>query len=321
MVVVDPMIVSPADVVEGFCVGCEKKIKRVWWIQGLAGFMGGFWVGLAGHVATIMGGSVGAYFQYVVDPTGTDAKAHAAASGMQLLMYMLFFPFGLVIIVLTASDLFTAGVMYFFISTVRGRVPWYHLFIHWTATTILNCLGAVFAAFILSYCGGGFSDLTKEYLFSLCAKKVTKLQYHEIFFRGIGCNIVVCITVFVYNACRDSAGKLIALWMGVMCFGLGGFEHIVANMYTIPTGLMMGWGGGKEVGEMFYKNWLMTWLGNVVGGLLFVGVVQWAATKPELDERDQKKQEDKVRNLSQDVEMGIPQKVVEPTRDTSDDTQ
>lgn len=316
MVVVDPMIVSPADVIESFCVGCEKKIKRVWWIQGIQGFMGGFWVALAGHVATIMGGSVGAYFQYMADPTGNDPKAKAAASGMQLLMYMLFFPFGLVCIVLTAADLFTAGVMYFFVATVRGRVPWYHLFIHWTVTTIMNCVGAVCTGFLLSFAGGGFNELTKSYLFGLCDKKVTNVEYYQIFFRGIGCNIIVCVTVFCYNACRDTAGRLIALWMGICCFGLGGFEHIVANMYTIPVGLMFGWGGGKQVGEMFYKNWLMTWLGNVVGGLLFVGVVQWAVTKPELDERDKKKQEEEVRKLSQaDIEMGMAQKVVESFRE------
>jgi formate transporter len=69
-------------------------------------------------------------------------------------------------------------------------------------------------------------------------------------------------------------GKVIGMWMPVLIFFYMGFEHSVVNMFLFPSGLMLG--GDFSVGDYLLWNEIPTVIGNLVGGLLFVGLALYA---------------------------------------------
>ena len=91
----------------------------------------------------------------------------------------------------------------------------------------------------------------------------------EAIIRAILCNILVCLAVWVAMGSTSLGGKAIAVFAPVMLFVLCGFEHSVANMYFIPTGLFLGADG--DVGTFLLNNLLPVTIGNLIGGSLIVG--------------------------------------------------
>ncbi|WP_226373885.1 formate/nitrite transporter family protein [Citrifermentans bemidjiense] len=94
------------------------------------------------------------------------------------------------------------------------------------------------------------------------------------------CNWLVCLAVFMATAARDVTGKLLACYLPIMAFVASGFEHSIANMYFIPTGLLLARAQGREVPGLtwtacFRDNLLPVTLGNILGGVLFVAFAYW----------------------------------------------
>merc|ERR1712224_896656 len=88
------------------------------------------------------------------------------------------------------------------------------------------------------------------------------------FVKGIGCNWMVCMAVFLSGQAQDMAGKMVGIWFPISCFVAIGFEHIPANMYMIPLGLLAG--ADVTIWEVFWKNFVPTTLGNIFAGSIIV---------------------------------------------------
>lgn len=80
--------------------------------------------------------------------------------------------------------------------------------------------------------------------------------------------VIVCMGAWLHFAAKNTTGRMLAIWFPVMIFILNGFQHLVANMFVIPAGILAGanitWG-------QFFFNMIPVFLGNVVGGASFVG--------------------------------------------------
>ena len=112
------------------------------------------------------------------------------------------------------------------------------------------------------------------------------MTFSDAFIRGILCNFLVCIAVWMAFAAKDVVGKIVGLFFPIMFFVLSGFEHSVANMYFVSAGLFAS-GNSAYVaaaaadpsvltwGAFFVKNLLPVTLGNIVGGSILVGVPYW----------------------------------------------
>ena len=98
--------------------------------------------------------------------------------------------------------------------------------------------------------------------------------------KGILCNILVCMAVWCSFAADELAGKVLALWLPVMLFIIGGFEHCVANMYFIPAGMIATsvYGiaaDGLSLFGYFVTNLIPVTLGNIIGGAICVGAMYY----------------------------------------------
>ncbi|MEJ3750420.1 formate/nitrite transporter family protein [Actinomycetes bacterium KLBMP 9797] len=95
-----------------------------------------------------------------------------------------------------------------------------------------------------------------------------------LFIRGVLCNWMVSTGVVAAMMSTSVSGKVIGMWMPILVFFYMGFEHSIVNMFLFPSGLMLG--GDFSLGDYFLWNEIPTVVGNLVGGLTFVGLTLYA---------------------------------------------
>jgi formate/nitrite transporter len=142
-----------------------------------------------------------------------------------------------------------------------------------------NFAGSLLFAWLMAETGLWKSGRIGEHAVSIAATKC-QLEFWPAFVRGILCNWLVCLAVFMATAARDITGKLLACYVPIMAFVASGFEHNVANMYFIPVGLFIDRALGQQTPGLTWENFfignqLPVTLGNIVGGVVFVACAYW----------------------------------------------
>jgi formate/nitrite transporter len=95
-----------------------------------------------------------------------------------------------------------------------------------------------------------------------------------LFVRGVLCNWMVSTGVVAAMMSDSVIGKVVGMWMPIMLFFYMGFEHSIVNMFLFPSGLMLG--GDFTISDYLLWNEIPTVVGNLVGGLTFVGLTLYA---------------------------------------------
>ncbi len=95
-----------------------------------------------------------------------------------------------------------------------------------------------------------------------------------LFIRAVMCNWMVSTGVVAAMMSTSVSGKVIGMWMPITVFFYMGFEHSIVNMFLFPSGILL----GGQFTWMDYLIWneIPTVLGNLVGGLTFVGATLYA---------------------------------------------
>ncbi len=179
-----------------------------------------------------------------------------------------FFGVGLTIIVFTNAELFTSNNMYLAVSSAEGHTSWGQSILLWIACYFGNLVGALIVAGLL-YGAGALAALPLDHaLYDGAAHKVHQAA-SVIFFKGILANWVVCLAVRLALRCKEDIAKIAVLILVVFIFLYLGFEHSIANMGTFAMSLL---GNGTiTIGDALY-NLAFATLGNIVGGVVFVGL-------------------------------------------------
>jgi formate/nitrite transporter len=264
---------SPAEVVETMGAACVVKTGLPWRKLLVSGFLAGAYIALGGLLAIVIGKGIA--------PTVVGDVRY---SGLGRLLFAAVFPVGLMLVVVAGAELFTGNTAILVPGVLAGRSPLRGLVRNWTLSYIGNFAGGVFVAYALSYLAGLCA--AEPYLSAVRAMAVdkTNLSFMAAFWRGVGCNWLVCLAVWMACSAEDVAGKILAVWFPIMAFVGLGFEHSVANMFFIPNGML--YGAEVSVGRFLVRNLLPVTLGNIVGGAFFVGVISWwlyrrPAAKPQ----------------------------------------
>lgn len=189
------------------------------------------------------------------------------------------FPAGLAMVILAGSELFTGDCL-MIIPCMSKKITIWEMIRSWVIVYAGNFVGGVLVSAMVVY-GHTFSMFNNgmaESAVAIAAGK-TALSFSDALIRGIMCNILVCVAVWMGFAAKDAAGKVLAIFFPIMVFVICGYEHSVANMYYIPSGLfaMNEYGiaaEGLSWGTFLIKNEIPVTLGNIIGGL-FVGLMYW----------------------------------------------
>lgn len=199
------------------------------------------------------------------------------------------FPGGLTMVLLAGSELFTGNTL-LVIPLLEKEVSAAGVLKNWVVVYIGNIVGGflVAAGIVYSHQVSLFSNQIAVSVISTAAAKCT-LTFGDALIRGIFCNFLVCIAVWISFAAKDVAGKIAGLFFPIMIFVLCGFEHSVANMYYISAGLFAkgipayaqaAAEAGVDMsvitwGSFFGTNLLPVTIGNIIGGAVCVGCVYW----------------------------------------------
>jgi len=261
------------------------------WNMLVRGFMSGAYIAMGGALATVCSTGI----------LATDAAMRSgfASAGVAQLILGAVFPVGLIITVMTGAELFTGDAMLAPMAAFIHKISWGAVLNLWLWVYIGNLIGSIVFAYIMAYgpCtswdAAGAATVT-AFGSRAIAIAVAKTNYigaaalWSCFLKAIACNWLVNLAILLGICADDAVGKIFGIWFPIFAFVSTGFEHSIANMYFIPTGIFLtGIDPSKAVATL---NWVTMWtnnvivvtLGNIVGGMLFVGIIYWVAFRKEI---------------------------------------
>lgn len=231
----------------------------------LLGLMAGFFIAIAGA-----GANMGAY-RFLIEPL---------TNGIGKMISGLIFPAGLMMVVFAGAELFTGNNL-MLAAVLDRKITAGAMVKNWVIVYCANLIGSMAVAFLVVYSGllETGDGMLESVTVSIAASK-TALPFGQAFARGILCNFLVCIAVWMGNGADSTVGKIFSLFFPIWLFVTAGFEHSVANMFFIPAGIFA---GGAEAGitwsGFFINNLIPVTLGNIAGGSIFVAGIYYMALK------------------------------------------
>jgi len=199
---------------------------------------------------------------------GGAAGLTASNPGIAKLLSGFVFPVGLVMIVLQGQELLTSNMMIFPMAMIKRVIPWWSLPLNWVIVFFGNLCGSLFfAAVLVKYSGIISVEPYLSYAQTFATHKAVTPEWHQIFLRGIGCNWLVCIAVWQGLGAKDTISKIFSIWFPIWIFVACGFDHVVANMFSIPLGILFGAPAPLTAGYYIWKSLIPSFIGNVVGAL------------------------------------------------------
>jgi formate transporter len=266
---IDPY--SPAEMAErAQTIGVGKARLDLVNLATLAILAGAF-ISLGAQLATIVG--IDSAFGY--GPT-------------QILVGVVF-SVGLILVVIAGAELFTGNTL-IIMAWLGRRVTTLELARNWIVAYFGNFAGALATVVLIFYAGQWMLADTRVGVAALgIANAKVELTFMEAVFRGILCNALVNLAVWLCLSARSNVDKIFAIIPPVAAFVAAGFEHSIANMYFVPMGILLKdkpevlqaagvdaealanltWGG------FLVDNLLPVTIGNIIGGGLMVAAIYW----------------------------------------------
>jgi formate transporter len=282
----------------------KYKVGLPAWNMVLRGFMSGAYIAMGGALATVC--STGIMYaaltpaQIAANVTAPIAGGFASAGMTQLILGAVF-PVGLIITVLTGAELFTGDAMLAPMAAFIHKISWMQVMNLWLWVYIGNLIGSIVWAYIMangpfvSFDAAGVGTVTAfgSRAIAIAGAKtayVGMMGAWSAFLKGIGCNWLVNLAILLGICADDAAGKFFGIWFPIMAFVSSGLEHSIANMYFIPAGIFTQGFVTDPTKLVASVNWVTMWtaniipvtLGNIVGGMFFVGVIYWVAFRKEI---------------------------------------
>lgn len=187
------------------------------------------------------------------------------------------FSLGLILVVVAGAELFTGNNL-LVMAWADRRITTGELFRSWGVVYVANAVGAIGLALVVWLSLHGELDqgaVATQYVRIAAAK--TALPFQEAFFKGVLCNLLVCLAVWMAMAAHSVTDKVLAIVFPISAFVAAGFEHSVANMYLIPLGIFLASGlppGGPAPDWWgLVANLVPVTLGNIAGGSVMVAAV------------------------------------------------
>ncbi len=208
------------------------------------------------------------YFTLVVSDASLGFAAQRVLGGAV-------FSLGLLLVVVAGAELFTGNNL-LAMAWAGGRIGTGELLRNWAVVCAANFAGAAGLAVLVwlsghaSMNGGAVAQATLR-----IATAKAALPWDEAFLRGVLCNLLVCMAVWMALAGRSVVDKAVAIVFPISAFVAAGFEHSIANMYFIPLGMLLQPAGGALGWGGFFHNLVPVILGNLVGGSVLVALVYW----------------------------------------------
>lgn len=219
----------------------------------LLSMFAGFFVGLGIILIFTIGGVLG------------DSPAKRVVMGLS-------FGIALSLVLMVGSELFTGNNMIMTVGSLEKKVSWMTTIKIWIYSYIGNLLGSLLVAWLYF-----MTNLAKGDVGNFIVKVTeTKMNapFSDLFFRGILCNVLVCLAVLTFIKLKEETAKLVMVFWCLFAFITSGFEHSIANMTLMGIGLFLPHPETVTVSG-YVANLIPVTLGNMVGGAVILGLGYW----------------------------------------------
>lgn len=215
-------------------------------------FLSGAHIALGAFLAVTVGGSV--------------PGLKAAHPGVQRILLGAFgLPMGLLMVLVGGGELVTGNFALIGAAAAANKATASNLARNWAIVFLGNLVGSLAVAGIGTMAATGVAEGAMA-----AARGKVAASFSQALGRGILCNWLVCMAVWMASSTKDVAGKAAAVFFPISGFVALGLDHSVANMFLIPFGMMQ---GAKDIAlSSFIMNIIPVTLGNIIGGALFVGL-------------------------------------------------
>ena len=200
------------------------------------------------------------------------------------------FSVGLSIVLIAGAELFTGNCL-IVMSWANRQISAMDVLGNWLLVWVGNLVGALLLVFLvfMSHHAAMNNGAVGAAVLKLAVAKITP-DFTTLFFKGILCNLLVCLAVWMSYAGRSVTDKIVGLTLPIAAFVAAGFEHCVANMYFLPLAAALKMSGqvpaGLDVSAITLSgiahNLIPATLGNIVGGAVFVGFFYWLVYRKSL---------------------------------------
>jgi formate/nitrite transporter len=260
----------PAEMAERAENAGVKKANLDFWSMFALAVLAGSFIGLGAEFCTLS-----------ITDTGLGF-------GLNKLLGGLVFSLGLILVVVAGAELFTGNNL-IVMAWVGGKLTLGKVMRNWVTVYCGNLVGSLATAFLMY--------LTQQWAFSNyhvgatalnIANAKVNLSFTEGLARGILCNALVCLAVWLCLSGRSVTDKILAIVFPITAFVASGFEHSIANMYFIPMGLLLKGepeviaAAGKVSSDLinlnlqgFLANLVPVTIGNIFGGGFMVALIYW----------------------------------------------
>lgn len=267
-------LLSPSDICRQVVETCKKKSELPLIPLLVLGILAGIYIGFGAEVYLMV----------------SHDLAERMGIGFMRFLRGSVFTVGLMLVVVAGAELFTGNCL-MVIGLWSHQITLKKMLRNWGVVYLANFIGSILLAILIYYSGQWrFGDMgVATEVLSTCIRKVN-LPFVEAFCRGIACNCLVCLAVWMATAGKDVTGKLIAIYFPIMTFVASAFEHSIANMYILTLGLLLKENPvavsasdfGTALADLNWFNFIFTnllpvTLGNIVGGALIIGGAYYLA--------------------------------------------
>lgn len=248
---------SPKEIAVNYIGVAKAKTSLVWYKILILAVLAGAFIALGGALAVYAG-------------SGTSGVQSALIKGAV-------FPLGLILVVICGAELFTGNCL-LIAPLINKDIKLLPALKNWGLAYLGNFIGAVLIAVLVVYSHTYNAEIAAACVSTAAAKCNAGFGYTLL--KGILCNMLVCLAVWAAMASKNAGGKILAVYLPVFAFVVCGFEHSIANMYYITSGLMASAEYGIAAAGLNFGNGLLysllpSTLGNIIGGGL-IAIAYWA---------------------------------------------
>ena len=189
------------------------------------------------------------------------------------------FSLGLILVVVAGAELFTGNNL-LAMAWADSKITTFELLKNWIIVCCANFIGAAGLALLVFLSGHAEMNngaIAEEYV-KIATAKCT-MTFWTAFFKGILCNVLVCLAVWMALAGRSLIDKVVVIVFPISAFVAAGFEHSIANMYIIPLAMLLETFGNTVPNTPaitwvgFFSNLVPVVLGNLIGGSVLVALI------------------------------------------------
>jgi formate/nitrite transporter len=262
----------PGAIANAFCTIGKNKAGLSWSKMIILGILAGAYISFGAQLATMV----------------TYDAVKYVGDGITKFLFGSVFSVGLMLVVIAGAELFTGNNL-IVVGTLNKNVSVGKLLNSWVWVYIANFIGSLLVVWLMYN-----AQLWQTGNFAVGAKALAiangkvNLTWSAAIARGILCNWLVCLAVWMAVAAKDVPGKILGIYFPIMAFVASGFEHSIANMYFVPMGIMLknntsvvaAAGLTDQLsrlnwGSFLFNNLLPVTIGNIIGGAFFVATIYW----------------------------------------------